>query len=100
MIFVDTGAWFASVVPSDIDHASASQWLNQNVEPLLTTDYIIDETLISCRQLFYFLKYRFIRRSVLSVLAHVEVADLSFLIQNEYRRVSYPVVLGGVEDAV
>jgi uncharacterized protein len=45
MIFVDTGAWFASVVPSDIDHASASQWLNQKAEPLLTTDYIIDETL-------------------------------------------------------
>ena len=34
MIFVDTGAWFASVVPLDIDHASASQWLNQNAEPL------------------------------------------------------------------
>ncbi|MEK6407185.1 MAG: hypothetical protein AABN34_09505 [Acidobacteriota bacterium] len=49
MIFVDTGAWFASVVPSDIDHASASQWLNQNVEPLLTTDYIIDETLTLLR---------------------------------------------------
>ena len=49
MIFVDTGAWFASVVPSDIDHASASQWLNQNAEPLLTTDYIIDETLTLLR---------------------------------------------------
>jgi predicted nucleic acid-binding protein len=45
MIFVDTGAWFASVVPTDIEHASASQWLKQNPEPLLTTDYIIDETL-------------------------------------------------------
>ena len=49
MIFVDTGAWFASVVPSDIDHASASQWLKQNSEPLLTTDYIIDETLTLLR---------------------------------------------------
>jgi predicted nucleic acid-binding protein len=49
MIFVDTGAWFASVVPSDIDHASASQWLNQNAEPLLTTDYIVDETLTLLR---------------------------------------------------
>ena len=49
MIFVDTGAWFASVVPSDIDHASASQWLNQNSEPLLTTDYIVDETLTLLR---------------------------------------------------
>jgi len=49
MIFVDTGAWFASVVPSDIDHASPSQWLNQNAEPLLTTDYIVDETLTLLR---------------------------------------------------
>lgn len=49
MIFVDTGAWFASVVPPDIDYASASQWLNQNSEPLLTTDYIIDETLTLLR---------------------------------------------------
>src|SRR5258708_6889095 len=49
MIFVDTGAWFASVVPSDIDHASASQWLKPNSEPLLTTDYIIDETLTLLR---------------------------------------------------
>lgn len=45
MIFVDTGAWFASVVPTDSDHAAASSWLSQNREPLLTTDYVIDETL-------------------------------------------------------
>lgn len=49
MIFVDTGAWFASAVPSDIDHASASQWLKQNAGRLLTTDYIIDETLTLLR---------------------------------------------------
>jgi len=45
MIFVDTGAWFASVVPADRDHATATRWLSQNTQPLLTTDYIIDETL-------------------------------------------------------
>jgi len=49
MIFVDTGAWFASTVPSDVDHTSAYQWLKQNSEPLLTTDYIIDETLTLLR---------------------------------------------------
>lgn len=49
MIFVDTGAWFASVVPSDVDHIAAVQWLSQNTEPLLTTDYIIDETLTLLR---------------------------------------------------
>ncbi len=45
MIFVDTGAWFASVVPSDRDHAAAVRWLSQNTQPLMTTDYVIDETL-------------------------------------------------------
>lgn len=45
MIFVDTGAWFASIVPSDSDHATASSWLSGNTEPLLTTDYVVDETL-------------------------------------------------------
>ena len=44
MIFVDTGAWFASVVPSDRDHAAATRWLSQNTQPLITTDYIVDET--------------------------------------------------------
>jgi len=45
MIFVDSGAWFASVVPTDPDHAAASAWLAQNSEPLITSDYVIDETL-------------------------------------------------------
>ncbi|NJL41774.1 MAG: type II toxin-antitoxin system VapC family toxin [Leptolyngbyaceae cyanobacterium SM1_4_3] len=49
MIFVDTGAWFASIVPSDSDYSVASQWLLQNTEPLLITDYVIDETLTLLR---------------------------------------------------
>ncbi|OLP17436.1 DNA-binding protein [Leptolyngbya sp. 'hensonii'] len=49
MIFVDTGAWFASVVPSDADYQIASIWLNQNTQPLITTDYVIDETLTLLR---------------------------------------------------
>lgn len=49
MIFVDTGAWYASVVPSDPDHLAASVWLRSNTAPLLTTDYIIDETLTLLR---------------------------------------------------
>ena len=44
-ICVDTGAWFASVVPSDRDHVAAVRWLSQNTAPLITTDYVIDETL-------------------------------------------------------
>lgn len=45
MIFVDTGAWFAAFVPNDPDHAAAVRWLRQNREPLVTTDYVIDELL-------------------------------------------------------
>lgn len=49
MIFVDTSAWFASVVPSDADHRAASLWVSQNTQALLTTDYVIDETLTLLR---------------------------------------------------
>ncbi len=49
MIFVDTGAWFASLIPTDPDHASATAWLAENSSPLLTTDYVIDETLTLLR---------------------------------------------------
>ncbi|MGD9723882.1 MAG: type II toxin-antitoxin system VapC family toxin [Pirellulales bacterium] len=45
MIFVDTGAWFALSVPSDIDHLSAKQYIASNREQLVTTDYVIDELL-------------------------------------------------------
>ena len=45
MIFVDTGAWFAAFVPSDPDHGAASTWFDANTEPLVTTDYVVDELL-------------------------------------------------------
>jgi len=45
VIFVDTGAWFALLVPNDRDHAAAARWLGLNREPLITTDYVLDETL-------------------------------------------------------
>ena len=49
MIFVDTGAWFAFVTPSDPNHVRASTWLVSNSQPLFTTDYVIDETLTLLR---------------------------------------------------
>jgi len=49
MIFVDTGAWFACVVPWDANHAAATAWMNQNREPLITTDFVLDETLTLLR---------------------------------------------------
>ena len=45
MIFVDTGAWFAAFVPNELDHEAARGWLDGNTESLLTSDYVLDETL-------------------------------------------------------
>ncbi len=45
MIFVDTGVWFARFVPDDPHHKSLVDWFAINTEPLVTTDYCIDETL-------------------------------------------------------
>jgi uncharacterized protein len=45
VIFVDTGAWYASFVPKDEDYSAARAWLRGNKEPLLTTDYVVDELL-------------------------------------------------------
>ena len=49
MIFVDTGAWFAATVPTDPDYAQASRWIGDNREQLVTTDFIVDETLTLLR---------------------------------------------------
>ncbi|MEX2168111.1 MAG: PIN domain-containing protein [Pirellulales bacterium] len=45
MIFVDTGAWYALATTSDRDHARAKAFVASNIEPFLTTDYIVDELL-------------------------------------------------------
>ena len=45
MTFVDTGAWFASVMPKDPDHRAVADWLAANEDQLITTDYVVDETL-------------------------------------------------------
>jgi predicted nucleic acid-binding protein len=49
MIFVDTGAWFATLVPDDIFHSAAAEFVRTNEEPLVTTDYILDELLTLLR---------------------------------------------------
>ena len=49
MIFVDSGAWFAVWATKDPNHARANQWFRSNQEPLVTTDYVIDETLTLLR---------------------------------------------------
>jgi predicted nucleic acid-binding protein len=49
MIFVDTSAWYAAIIPSDENHKAVSEWLDENTEPPITTDYIVDETLTLLR---------------------------------------------------
>jgi uncharacterized protein len=49
MVFVDTSAWYASTVPGDPRHAVVRSWLRANQLPLVTTDYVIDETLTLLR---------------------------------------------------
>ena len=43
MIFVDTGAWFATTVQSDSRHHMAHDWMVSNTAPLVTSDYVVDE---------------------------------------------------------
>lgn len=50
MIFVDTGAWYALFVPTDPDSAAAAAWLANNSQPLITTDYVLDELLTVLRR--------------------------------------------------
>lgn len=49
MIFVDTGGWFASIVPTDPNYNRAVDFLTNNTESLFTTDYVVDETLTLLR---------------------------------------------------
>ena len=45
MTFVDTGAWAAFLVRQDPFHLHALKWMQANREPLITSDYILDEVL-------------------------------------------------------
>jgi uncharacterized protein len=45
VIYVDTSAWYAAVVPDDPHHNDAARWMSVNRTRLLTTDYVLDETL-------------------------------------------------------
>lgn len=49
MIFVDTSGWFAVSIAEDVNHAAAARWVAQNAEPLITSDYVVDETLTLLR---------------------------------------------------
>lgn len=79
-VFVDTSAWYATVTKRDRDHAAAKHFLETNRQPLLFTDYILDETvtLIQAR-LSHADAERFIDRVLASSkvrLLYLEKADV------------------------
>jgi uncharacterized protein len=43
-IFVDTSGWYAAIASKDHDHQAAKQFLINNTLPLITSDYVMDET--------------------------------------------------------
>ncbi|MEX2317272.1 MAG: PIN domain-containing protein [Pirellulales bacterium] len=45
MIFVDTSAWYAFFASGDANHAAANRLLVSIKEPLVTSDYVVDESL-------------------------------------------------------
>ena len=53
MTFADTAGWYASLIPADSNYQSALTWLGSHHGRLLTTDYVIDETLTLLRSRGY-----------------------------------------------
>jgi uncharacterized protein len=45
VVFVDTSVWYPWFVPTDAQNARVTGWLDANEEPLITTDFVVDETL-------------------------------------------------------
>ena len=45
MVFVDTGVWFALLVAKDPNHQRTTEWFDTLNEQVITSDYVVDETL-------------------------------------------------------
>ena len=82
MVFVDTGAWFALHVPADPNHAAALAWLRDNSESLVTTDFVVSETLTLFRA------RRESRRAIEvgHTLVEEDLAKLHFITPTEFHR--------------
>jgi len=82
MIFLDTGVIYSLVVPSEARHEETQRWYDANNEPLITTDYCVDEvlTLLIAR-----------KRSALVLptgwrIFNEDLCDLHFLTPDQVRR--------------
>ncbi len=49
-LFVDTGAWYAIVDRKDPDHNNAAAYIKANRIPLITTNFVFDETVTLLRR--------------------------------------------------
>jgi predicted nucleic acid-binding protein len=45
VIFVDTSAWYAATSPRDVNHRAAIAFMQSVTEQMVTSDFVIDETL-------------------------------------------------------
>jgi predicted nucleic acid-binding protein len=48
-LFVDTGAWYALIDKNDPDHKEAASFMENSKIPLLTTNFVFDETITLLR---------------------------------------------------
>jgi hypothetical protein len=45
LIFIDTGVWFSLLVAKDPNHQKTAKWFDTLHEQVVTSDYVVDETL-------------------------------------------------------
>jgi len=49
LVYVDTSGWYALVDDNDPGHIPVREWFEENETPLITSDYIFDETITLIR---------------------------------------------------
>ena len=82
MIFVDTGAWYASIVVDEPHHHDVAAWIALNAEPLLTTDFCLAETL----NLLVARRLPMLASSFAKSLFERTLCDLHFVTEEELAR--------------
>ena len=84
-IFVDTGGWYAAIDRKDRDHEAARRFLENNSLPLITTDYVMDETVTLLQiRLGHYYAMRFLdslRASRLVQLVYLSQAQIEAAIE-------------------
>ncbi len=79
-VFVDTSGWFAAIARRDRDHPAASSFLKHWDGRLVTTDYVLDETLT-------LIQARIDHGTAVAFLDRIERShrlDLIFVAQQDY----------------